>query len=79
MSASNRGSTSSNRNEIKKRSVVTYDHLGNLVTMTLLADLVPEENLKRAVFNINTGDRQINIILHKNQDNVTWRELATEM
>ena len=59
--------------------MVTYDHLGNLVTMTLLADLVPEENLKRAVFNINTGDRRINIKLHKNQDNVTWRESATEM
>ena len=59
--------------------MVIHYHLGNLVTKSLLADLVPEENLKRAVFNINIGDRRINIKLHKNQDNVTWRESATEM
>ena len=34
VSASNRGITSSNRNERKERIVVIYDHLGNLVTNT---------------------------------------------
>ena len=34
VSATNRGSTSSNRNEKEERSVVIYDHLGNLVTKT---------------------------------------------
>ena len=33
-SAANRGSTYSNRNETEERSVVIYDHLGNLVTKT---------------------------------------------
>ena len=32
VSAKNKGSTSSNRNEIEERSVVIYDHLGNLIT-----------------------------------------------
>ena len=32
VSTANRGSTYSNRNKIEKRSVVIYDHLGNLVT-----------------------------------------------
>ena len=35
--------------------------------------------MKRAVFNINTCDRQIIIKLHKNQDKVIWRASATEM
>ena len=34
VSAANRGTTSSNRNEIEDQSVVIYDHLGNLVTKT---------------------------------------------
>ena len=34
VSAANRDITSSNRNEIDKRSVVIYDHLGKLVTKT---------------------------------------------
>ena len=34
VSAENRGSTSSNRNETEEQSVVIYDHLGNLVTKT---------------------------------------------
>ena len=46
--------------------MVVYDHLGNLVKNNLLAYLVPEGNLKKAVFNINTGDRRIINKLHKN-------------
>ena len=42
MYASNIGSTSSNENETEDQSVVIYGYLGNLVTKTLLADLVPE-------------------------------------
>ena len=34
VSAENRGSTSSNRNETEERSVVIYYHLGNLITKT---------------------------------------------
>ena len=34
VSATNRGHTSSNRNETEDRSVVIYDHLENLVTNT---------------------------------------------
>ena len=34
VSAENRGSTSSNRNDTEESSVVIYDHLGNLVTKT---------------------------------------------
>ena len=56
VSAVNRGSTSSNINATEDQNVVIYDHLGNLVTKSLLEDLVPEENVKMAVFNINTGD-----------------------
>ena len=59
--------------------MVIYDHLGNLVTNTWLADLIPEENLKRAVFNINTGNHLVINKLHKNKDKVIWREAATEM
>ena len=59
--------------------MVIYDHLGNLVTKTLIADLFPEENLKRAVFNINTGERRIINKLHKDQYKVIWRASATEM
>ena len=79
VSAENRGSTSSNRNETEELSVVIYDHLGNLVTKTWLADLVPEENLKRAVFNINTGERRIINKVHKNKDKVICRASDTEM
>ena len=79
VSAANRGSTSSNRNKTEERSVVIYDHLGNPAKNTRLVDLIPEENLKRAVFNINTGDRRIINKLYKNQDKVIWRESATEM
>ena len=59
--------------------MVIYDHLGNLVTKYWLVDLVYEENVKRAVFNINTCGRRINNKVHKNQYRVIWRELATEM
>ena len=34
VSSANRSSTSSNRNDTEDRSVVIYDHLGNLVTKT---------------------------------------------
>ena len=77
MSAANIGNTYSIRNNTEERSVVIYDHLGNLVTNTLLADLFPEENLNREVFNINTGDRLIINRVHKNQDKVIWRALDT--
>ena len=79
MSAANRGSNYSSRNDTEERSGVIYDHLGNLVTKTRLADLVPKEYVKRAVFNINTGDHRIINKLHKNQDRVIWRALATEI
>ena len=59
VSDSNRGSTSSIRNETEGRSVVIYDHIRNLVTNTLVADLLPEENLKIALFNINKGNHSI--------------------
>ena len=59
--------------------MVIYYHLGNLFTNTLLLDLVPQENLKKAVFNTNTGDGGIINKVHKNQDKVIWRALATEM
>ena len=45
--------------------MVIYDHLGNLVANTLLSDLVPEYNVKRAVLNSNTGDRWIINKVHK--------------
>ena len=79
MSAANRGSTYSNRNKTEERSVVIYDHIGNLVTKTLLSDLVPEGNLKRAVSNLNTGDRRKINKAHNNQDKVIWRVSATVM
>ena len=66
VSAANRGSTFSNRNEIKERSVVIYDHLGNLVTKNWLTDLLPEENVKRVVFKINTGNCRIIIKVNNN-------------
>ena len=59
--------------------MVIYDHLGDLVKNNLIADLIPEENVKRAVFNINIGDRWIINKVHKNQDKFIWRVLATEM
>ena len=59
--------------------MVIYDHIGNLVTKTWLADLVPDENVKRAVFNINIGDRRIINKVHKNKDKVIWRSSDTEM
>ena len=37
------------------------------------------ENVKRAVFNINTGDHRIINKVHKNQDKVIWRASETEM
>ena len=79
MSAENRGSTYSNRNEIEERSVVIYDHLGNLVTKNRPQDLVPEENVKREVININTGYHRIINKIHKNKDTVIWRSSTTEM
>ena len=45
--------------------MVIYDHLGNLITITLLADFFPEVNVKRAVFNINTDNRRIINKVHK--------------
>ena len=78
MSAANRGSISSNTNKTEERIMVIYYHLGNLLTMTLLSDLVPEENTKREVFNIDTGNRRIINKVHKNQDKVIWRASATE-
>ena len=57
--------------------MVIYYHLGNLVTKNLLADVFPEENVKRVVFSINIGDRRITNKEHKNQ--VIWRASATEM
>ena len=74
-----RVSTYSNINETEEQSVVIYDHLGKLFTKTWLEELFPEENLKRAVFNINTGDRQIINKICKNKDKVIWRSSATEM
>ena len=59
--------------------MVIYDHLWNLVTRNLLAYLFPEENVNRAVFNINTGNLQIINKVHTNQDKVIWRASATEM
>ena len=59
--------------------MVIYDHLGNLVTKISLADPVPEENLKKALFNINTGNLWIINKVHENQDKVIWRASATEM
>ena len=41
VSAANRGITYSIINETEERSVVIYDHLGNLVTKNLLEELVP--------------------------------------
>ena len=79
VSAANRSSTSSNINKTEERSVVIYDHLGNLVTKTLLADLFPEDILKTSVFNINAYDCQIINKVQKNQDKVIWRASATEM
>ena len=79
VSAANRSSTSSKINDTEKRSVVIYDYLGKIVTKTGLADLVPEENIKRSVFNINTGNHWIINKIHKNQDEVIWRTSATEM
>ena len=79
MYASNRGSTYSNINETEERSVVIYDHLGNLITKTLLAYPIPEGKVKRVAFNTNTGNRQIINKLHKNQDKIIWRALASEM
>ena len=76
-SAANRGSTYSNINDTEEQSVVIYDHLGNLLTNNLLADLVLEKNLNRMIFNIITGDRWIINKVHKNQDKVIWRALAT--
>ena len=66
-------------NDKEAQSVVIYDHLGNLATQTWLADLVHEENGKRAAFNINTGNIQIINKVHKNQDKVILRASATEM
>ena len=79
MSAANRGGNSSKRNETEERSVVIYDRLRNLVTKTWLADLFPKENVKRVVFNINTGDRRIINKVHKYQYKVIWRASATEI
>ena len=59
--------------------MVIYDDLWNLVTRNLLAYLFPEENVNRAVFNINTGNLQIINKVHTNQDKVIWRASATEM
>ena len=79
MSDANNGGTSSNRNHTEERSVVIYDHIGNLVTNTLLVHLVPEGNVNRAVFNINTCNRRIINKLQKNQNKIIWRASATEM
>ena len=79
MPTENRISTSSNRNDTEEQSVVIYDHLWNLVTNSLLADLLPKENIKKAVFNINSGGRPTIIKVHKNQYKVIWKTLATEM
>ena len=47
--------------------MVIYNHLENLVTNTLLAYSVSEENVKRVVFTINTVDCLIINKVHKNQ------------
>ena len=59
--------------------MVIYSHLGDFVTMTSLADLVPEENVNRYVFNINICNCRVINKVHKNQDKVVWRALANEM
>ena len=79
MSAAKKICTYSNINETEERSMVIYDHLGDLVTNNLLACLIPEENVKRAVFNINMGDHRIINKVHKNNYKVIWRASATEM
>ena len=73
VSAASRVIISSNRNNTEEQSVVIYDHLGNLVTNTWLAGLVPEENVNRALFNINIGNSLIINKVHKNKDKVIWR------
>ena len=37
------------------------------------------KNVKRALFNINTGDCQIINKVQKKQENFIWRELSTEI
>ena len=59
--------------------MVIYDHLGNLITRTLLAEFFPEVNVKRAVFNINTSNFRLLNKVHKNQDKVILRASATQM
>ena len=59
--------------------MVTYDHLGNRVSRSLMEDLVPDVNGKRTVLKINTSNLWIINKLHTNQDKVIWRESATEM
>ena len=41
--------------------------------------LVPDENINRTAFNINTRNHWVIIKIHKNQEKVIWRESATEM
>ena len=53
--------------------MITY---GNLLQRL---DFQTLYNVKRVVFNINTGDRQIINKVHKNQDKVILKVLATEM
>ena len=65
LSAANRISTYSNINDTEEQRVFIYDHLCNLVTKTLLEDLVLEGNLKRSLFNINTGNHWIINKAHK--------------
>ena len=72
VSAANRVSKYSNKNATEEQSVVVYYRFGYIVTKTELSDLVPEKNVNRAVFNINTGDRQIIIKVYKNQDKGIW-------
>ena len=54
-------------------------NLGNLLQRFLLADLVPDLNRKRMLFNTSTNDHWFINKAHKNQDKVIWRASATEM
>ena len=79
VSAANRSSASAIRNEPEELSVIAYDHLGKYVSSCLLADLVPDVNVKRTVLKINTSDRRIINKLQKNKEKVIWRESDTEI
>ena len=73
MSDARRSSADAIINEPEELSVVAYDNLGNRVTGSSLADVVPDVNAKRTVLNINTRYRWVINKVHKNQDKVICR------